>query len=319
MALCVQLSSVALLASPSTAAVPKFETPTALVSWITSYRKSPDLDAVPAAVQAMSRLGLFKDSQTAAFYIGFLGGVIGDNQVAAPKLIDDFFPLPPSQQAVVIKAIAYSGLPDWQQLLRQFAGHMPARKVLLSKYLYGKAETLKTVPLDNGNAVVDTLWGAYFATGSYEPVLRIIDALKWADMRTTVQRPVIAHMAKVTLAANGAVDESLLALYHVQLPHVRASAAPHLREVVQAIEAFETHKIREGAQATIRDLRARGPVQAPSAWATADQVGQTVLAVGCVVAGALGHVEIAAPCVITGAVYSGVSKLLKFRSQSTTQ
>lgn len=291
----------------------QFDSSAALVNWITTYRDAPDPTHVPQAVQSMSRLGLFKDSQSAAFYIGFIAGVISDNQVRAPQIIDDLFPLPPSEQAVVIKAIAYSGLPNWQDLLRDFSGHMPARKVLIRKYLFEDGKTLDTVALDNGNAVVDTLWGFYFATGSYVPVLRILDALRWVDDQTNVQRIVISNMAMVTLASNGARDGNLLKLYHVQLPHVRGAAAPHLKRVVQAIETFETHKIRESAQSAIRIARARGPVKEPSKWATTHKVGQTLLSVGCVVAGALGHVEIAAPCIITGAVYSGVTNLAKLQ------
>ncbi len=297
------------VAKPAT--VPSFDTPTQLVAWITTYRDAPDVTRVPEAVQAMSRLGLFKDSQSAAFYIGFIAGVIGDNQIVAPQLIDDLFPLPPSEQAVVIKAIAYSGLPDWKMHLENFSGHMPARKVLIRKYLFEGEKTLADVPLDNGNAVIDTLWGYYFATGSYAPVLRIIDALRWVEEKSDVQRAVIANMAKVTLASNGARDENLLALYHVQIPYVRSTGAPHLRAVVSAIETFETHKVREQAQAAIREARARGPVAKLSAWGKANQIGQTVLSVGCVVAGALGHPEIAAPCVITGALYSGIANLAK--------
>lgn len=291
--------------------VTSFQSAPDLVGWITNYRTAPDVTRVPEAVQAMSRLGLFKDSQSAAFYIGFIAGVIGDNQVVARKLIDDLFPLPPSEQAVVIKAIAYSGLPDWKGLLEHFSEYMPARKVLISKYLFGDGKTLGQVPLDNGNAVVDTLWGYYFATGSYAPVLRIMEALSWTDETASVQRVVIGNMAMVTLAANGARDENLLSLYHVQVPYQRPAVVPNLRKVVSAIETFETHKIRDAAQDAIRRARARGPVKEPSKWANADRIGQTVLSVGCVVAGALGHPEIAAPCVITGALYSGVANLAK--------
>jgi len=292
-------------------APPSFDRAEGLVAWITDYRTAPEPSRVPEAVQAMSRLGLFQDSRSAAFYIGFIAGVIGDNQLKAAQIIDDLFPLPPSQQAVVIKAIAYSGLPNWKAILKDFSGHMPARKVLIRKYLFEDGKTLTDVPLDNGNAVIDTLWGYYFATGSYVPVLRILDALQWTEDKSSVQRTVIANMAMVTLASNGARDQNLLSLYHVQGPYLHAEARPHLRKLVRAIETFETHKIREQAQKAIQEARLRGPVAKTSKWALADKVGQTLLSVGCVVAGALGHVEIAAPCVITGAVYSGIANLTK--------
>ncbi|MGI9405946.1 MAG: hypothetical protein ACR2O4_06205, partial [Hyphomicrobiaceae bacterium] len=291
-----------------------FNAPQGLVDWITAYRHAPEPARVPEAVQAMSRLGLFKDSQSAAFYIGFIAGVIGGNQVHAPQIVDDLFPLPPSEQAVIIKAIAYSGLPGWKELLQRFIGHMPARKVLIRKYLFEDGKTLADVPLDNGNAVVDTLWGYYFATGSYVPVLRIMDALEWTAEKENTKRIVIGNMAMVTLASNGARDENLLSLYHVQIPYRRKAAIEPLRQVVNSIETFETHKIREQAQQAIRDAQSRGPAPKTSKWGTASRIGQTVLSVGCVVAGALGHPEVAAPCIITGALYSGATNLAKIGS-----
>lgn len=77
------------------------------------------------------------------------------------------FPLSPAAQVLVIKAIAYSGLPDWKQRLGRFVERMPARLILIRKFLYGKQPTLAKLPLDKGPEVLDSWWGYYFATGSY--------------------------------------------------------------------------------------------------------------------------------------------------------
>ena len=56
-------------------------------------------------------------------------------------------------------------------------------------------------------------------------------------------------------------------------------------------------------------LRRKGPesTRNVSYWG---QAGQTALALGCVVAGALGHPEVGIPCIISGAVSSAALKLL---------
>jgi hypothetical protein len=40
------------------------------------------------------------------------------------------------------------------------------------------------------------------------------------------------------------------------------------------------------------------------------QAGQTALALGCIVAGAMGHVEVGIPCVVGGAVSGAALKYL---------
>ena len=52
----------------------------------------------------------------------------------------------------------------------KFAERMPARKTLIDRFVYGKQPTLRQMALDAGTALLDTLWGVYFATGSPEPV-----------------------------------------------------------------------------------------------------------------------------------------------------
>ena len=56
---------------------------------------------------------------------------------------------------------------------------MPARKVLIDRFISGKQPTLKQLALDTGAGPLDMLWGKYFATGSYEPVLRMVSILDW--------------------------------------------------------------------------------------------------------------------------------------------
>ena len=77
-----------------------------------------------------------------------------------------------------------------------------------------------------------------------------------------------------------------------------------------ASEAYEAERVRKKAVAAIEVLKRRNPSQT-TAWSWAGEIGSTVLAVACVVAGATGHAEIAAPCVVTGALYSGATRLFK--------
>ncbi len=128
---------------------PPFNKPEILLQWINEYRHNPEPDRLAEAYKAMRDLGLLKDVEQAGIYVGFIAGVIGANPDKAEKLVSDMFPMPPPDQVVVVKAIAYSGLSEWKELMGKFVERMPARRIVIERYLYGKLPVLRDLPLDN--------------------------------------------------------------------------------------------------------------------------------------------------------------------------
>lgn len=288
-----------------------FGTHEQILHWIKDYRLEPEPERMPEAVKAMSRLGLLRDQDTAGVYVGFMAGVLGANPYMAEELVTRMFPMPPEDQAAIVKAIAYSGLPTWKDLLGKFVERMPARKALIDSFLFGKAHVLHDLPLETGPAPIDTLWGYYFATGSLEPVYRIVEALEWSGDKSDVDRLTIGSVAKWTLANNASRDKELLDFLREQ-QHM--SNHPHktrlaLREIVEAAQTFETTKIRKDALAAIEEVKRTGP-QPNNPWSKAAYYGSTAIALGCVVASALGATAIGLPCILTGAASSAAVKLL---------
>jgi hypothetical protein len=286
-----------------------FSSSQAILGWINRYRLRPQPQKLPAAVKAMRSLGVFRDLDASGVYIGFMAGVIGANPDKADRLIAAMFPMPPEDQVAVVRAIAYSGLPSWKAMLRRFAERMPARAVLIDRLIEGKLPTLEKLPIDKSPAVLDTLWGYYFASGRKEPVNRIIGALEWATEGNDVDKLTAGSMAKWTLANNALQNKDLLDHLKAEKRRRPKEIAAQLGEVIEAAETYETSQIRKRALAAIEELKRKGPESARnmSYWGMA---GQTALALGCVVAGAMGHVEIAVPCVIGGAASSAAIKLL---------
>lgn len=298
-------------AAPPSKGKPKPQQATAqnILKWINGYRLQKEPEKLAEAVRAMSALGLFKDLDAGGVYVGFIAGVLGDNPAKAEIMVTKMFPIPPEDQVAIIRAIAYSGLPDWKVLLEKFVERMPARLVLIQRYLSGKAPILKDLPLDQSPAGLDINWGYYFATGKTEPVDRIISALEWASDTNNVERLTLGSMAKWTLANNAQQDKELLDHLKVALNKRSKPVAKELREVIEAAETFETSKIRKQAFASIEELKRKGPesTRNMSWWG---QAGQTALALGCVVASVLGHAEVGIPCVVGGAVSGAALKLL---------
>ena len=301
-----------LIAVPASAAEIPFESQGAILQWIDGYRLHPTPRRLPEAVKALSRLGQFSGQDKAAFFIGFMAGVIAKNPKSAERLVNKMLPLPEGEEAVVVKAIAFSGLPDWKVLLTKIEPKISARKVIITKYLHDDLLPLPVLPLDAEPNLLDTLWGNYYATGSPEPVMQIISALHWTEQDDDVERLTIGNAVKWTLAANAARNGALLKLYYSQVGQLQLADATPLQDIIDAVEDFDPERVRRDGQ-KVMEAAMRKPSTKPDAgggltrWAT--KAGSTAISLGCVVAGVTGHAEIAAPCVVAGALYSAGSSL----------
>ena len=303
-----------------------FSTPERLVDWVYNYHAHPTPWRVPAAVRAMRELGLFTDEEKGAFCTGFIAGVLGANAKDGPALVGKMLPMPDKDQAVLIRAIAYSGRPDWRELLTKYKDRMALRQPLIDSYLSGKAKTLMEIELSDGPSVVYTLWGYYVATGQYEPVVRIMQALRWSKNKndgnfslkkifsnwrndpSAVDKISTGATAKWTLASYAERNRDLLSLYRAEYEQQPKEIAQPLRDVIVAAEAFESEKIRKDQFGAIEDAQ---KLQATNeaGMSKAATAGSIAIATGCVAASALGQIYIAVPCVIGGALYTGAVKL----------
>jgi hypothetical protein len=320
-----------LVATPASAALNPLVDLVSLESvmrWINVYRTNPEPGGVPAAVKALSRFGSFKDPEQSGVFVGFLAGVIATNPDKAEQLINKMLPLPVGDQWVVVRAIAYSGHPDWRNMLRRFSAKLPARKVMIDKYLNGQLprlyqyqqeppvsnwDTLKSkvtgkeLPkahvLEPSPELLDTYWGYYFATGHARPIGRIIEMLPWSLDADSVEKLTLGSMAKYTLASNASRDPELLVTLREARERTTKETGKVLTQVIDAADTVETAKLRKEAFAAIEELRRKGPAyrRNVSWWG---QIGQGALAVGCIAAAATGQVYLGLPCVITGGVSS---------------
>lgn len=308
------LLALLLACAPATASAPtrkksEFASTEHILRWINNYRLRPEPNKLPAAVKAMSELGVFREMDTAGIYVGFMAGVLHSNPKRAEELVSKMYPMPPEDQVAIVRAIAYSDLPDWKDLMLKFVERMPARKTLIDRFVFGKQPTLKQMELDAGTTPLDTLWGFYFATGSTEPILRMISVLHWAKDQNNVEKLTIGSMAKLSLATNASRDKELLDTLKSSMNQERETRETRvvLQEVIDAAETFEFARVRKDAMAAIDQLKMKGPAAARNTqwWGMA---GQTVLALGCVAASALGQVQVGIPCVVGGALSGAALK-----------
>ena len=299
-----------LLFAPAYAATPpqRFASQDDVSRFVNDYRHTPQPARVPAAVHAMAQMGMLADEEGAAVHIGFIAGVLGSNQLAAHKLIAAILPLRSDEQAVLIKAIAYSGLPNWRGLLNDFIDRLADRRKLIDSLSTGKTVLLMDKPVEEGRTL-DMLWGYYLATGYYQPVQRIMTALPWSANKEDLDKLSVGSMAKWTLTSNAAKDQGLLRLYYTESKVASEKVAAPLKDIIEAVEMAETGRIKRQAQDAIEELKAKGPASKRTiAWDT--QLGATAVAIGCVAAEVTGHAELGIPCIITGAVTQAAGKMV---------
>jgi hypothetical protein len=338
----VQAAALFVLIQPANAAVtPEIDARASLgvvQQWIYNYRAKPDYAHVPAAVRVLFHTQTFKEPENSGIYLGFIAGAIGSNSAKAEQLITSLFPVPPEDEWVIVRAIAYSGLPDWRNLLRRIAPRMPGRKVMIDSYLSGTLPVLTDIPLEetrpgmfdklrgvftsnpfakddkklqmkftfaSNQDLLDTLWGYYFATGSHIPIQRIMQMLPWTKSRDTVDKLTVGSMARYTLASYAVRDAGLREFLRSELASQPAAIKAPLGEVIEAADTVQLGAVRKDALAAVEELKTKGSDARRNLdfWG---QVGVGAVAIGCVSAAALGQVAIGIPCVIGGSASQGL-------------
>jgi len=303
----------------------------AALKWIGVYRTKPQPARVPDLVRAASRLGVFNDPESAGAYVGFIAGVLASNPDRADELVDAMFPLPAEDHWVVVRTIAYSGLPDWKDMLGRFSDRMPTRQAMIDKYVNGKMPTLVEIAppkersfgekvkgllssdkvddksmiwaLDSSPELLDVLWGYYFATGSYAPIYRMISILPWSKDKDHVEKLTVGSMTKYTLTINATRDPALLAMIKRAAKSQPKESVAILNDVIDAAETTDTVRIRKEQLAAIEELKRKGPGfrRELTGWG---QIGEGAIGVGCVTAAVMSMSVLGIPCVVGGAATS---------------
>jgi hypothetical protein len=324
--------TIALIAPAAAAAPPGagLGSTDGILKWINGYRHRPDPDGLPPLVHALSAMQAFKDPESSGAYLGFIAGVLGANPARAATLVEMMLPIAPSDHWVLVRAIAYSGLPNWKELLATFVDRMPTRRAMIDQYLDGKLPTLeqiayqatkpgvfdkikqvfkfggdgkKVVAIEPSPELIDVLWGYYLATGAYRPIARIVKLLPLANDKDNVDNLTTGSAAKFTLASNAVRDTELLAMLEWAVKSEPKDVAAVLKDVIETAQTVDTARMRKESLAAIDELKQKGPnsKRELSGWG---QVGAGALSMGCVVAAATGQIELGIPCVIGGAAYS---------------
>ena len=335
-AVCVALIAVLMAAGMARAAAPtQLNTKEGVLAWMNAYDPKHDLARAPSVMKTASDLGVLSDPEGAGMYVGFMAGLIGSNPKNADAIVGKLLAVRPADHWAVVRAIAYSGHPDWRGLMTRFAPKMPTRELMAQRYLEGKLPTPDTpvsenkktwrdrfnptkwfakkdkakekeIPLEERPEMLDTYWGYYFASRGAPPIQRIIRMLPWSEDRNSLEKLTIGSMAKFTMAMNASRDSDLLGLLKTLQPRqTDKETKKQLAETIEAAETAEVATLRTTALTRLEDLKRKGPGYKRDAtlWG---KIGQGVISVGCIAAAATGQVALGLPCVLGGAASSAL-------------
>jgi hypothetical protein len=99
------------------------------------------------------------DTETAAVYVGFVAGIIRSYPQKADELIEKMLPIEAEDHWFIVRAIAYSGMPGWRDVLSRSASRMPTRQLMIEKYTSGKLPTLEAISFEKSRTTLDRLKG----------------------------------------------------------------------------------------------------------------------------------------------------------------
>jgi hypothetical protein len=227
----------ALTGAVAFAASDRFSDPEALGRWITYYYVQPEPQVVGEAVRAASLQGFIKGGKSAPPFFGFIAGVMHKNPEVAQLLAERLASLPEIDQPVLVLGIWYSGHTATKPLLKTLLKSMPAHKEMIEGFLAKTPPRLLDLPLEQGPWVLDALWGYFMATGDDSPVVRIISALPWVNVRGDIPRLSVGGAAKWSLTSNAVQHERVLAICRAQLGSQPQEVAHVLKVVIESAES----------------------------------------------------------------------------------
>lgn len=180
---------------------PGFDTQAAFDSWFREYFRKPAPERAIPALLDMGRLGLWKDPATAVSAVAFLEEVFASNDWLVPFLLKRFDAQDADTRRMILRTVVQS-----RGVAKTFVDGLKGPDADAWKKL--SAETPRDPLIDpiSQPGHVDELWGLFYASGRFAPVLRLCQAL--VSEQTEVISEDADRKALTTLIATSIRDQA---------------------------------------------------------------------------------------------------------------
>jgi len=146
--------------------------------WLTFYYRKPQPERFVTEVRNMSKADAFSTPAAKAPTVAFVSRVMAANPDKIPAWMAALADLPDNDQDTLHEAIWLSDTKAGKAYLKDKG---------LTKYLKSPPPEILKMEIDTG-AVLDMLWGYFFATGEEAPIRRIVSAFNNSKYVGAVQR-----------------------------------------------------------------------------------------------------------------------------------
>jgi len=171
-----------------------------LNNWLTYYYKSPNPDLMIEALDSMHSAGYFKKDNAVAPMSSFLGSIFKKNDEKLKYWVNSFTKYEDKEKLVLIYALWFADTNKSKTYLKELKTTSPYEQKI-EKLLQTPFKGLENIEITSP-AILDMLWGGFFATGNTVYVDRIISVLPWANVKGDIPKLLIGGSARWSLTSN---------------------------------------------------------------------------------------------------------------------
>jgi hypothetical protein len=218
-----------------------FKSQEEIANWVTYYYVKPEPERVVDAVKYLGEAKLLKSGSMPSLF-GFLAGVFRSNPQKVNAWVDQLSTLADEEFSSVLMGLWYADLPFSKEKIKAAVAQRPALKTSFSFVENGQPMPVTEMPLEQGTWVLDSLWGNFMATGTDEPVIRMMKALPWIDVKGDINRLMVGGAARWSMTSNAAQHKRVLEICTQQAKSQPKDIAQRLEQIIENAKKVEENQ-----------------------------------------------------------------------------
>ena len=214
--------------------------------WATYYYLDPKPEMTVEAIAFIAKEGAIGEHSAAM--MGFLAEVFRQNKGKLQEWTQKLDALEGKASILVWTTLWLSDTAEAKEILKKaLAGAGGEEEKMLLGALMGQAPPEAATMEIGEPAVIDMLWGTFFATGDKKYVLRIAGVLPWGGQKEDLEKAAIAAAAKWSLVSNAVRHDLVMKICKEEIQRQPGELSAALKAIVE--EAARTPRDGQPAPA----------------------------------------------------------------------
>ena len=234
------IAVLAILALLTGAGMQEHASPAQLDDWMAHYYLNPQPDRVAEALREVEKQGLFDNDNVQAPPSGFFAEVFRANPARVADWVKPYRGIP--DRHIIYSALWMANSKETKAALETLAkAATPEEGKRLQALALSDPPTTQSMSIDSP-ASLDYLWGAFMASGSEAPVLRIIGQMKRANAKGYIAETLIGGAAQWSVSANARQHQKVHSIVVASVATSDAETKELLKGIIASIERERSTK-----------------------------------------------------------------------------